>query len=270
MSASNLLVQAFQHFKLGLQTQRKAIDFIKEHRIWDGFWTYGWATRIFVILGLVVGFKFLSVIFSLVSSFGLEGPLSFTSNVGGLLQDVTSEGFGIFYVGGLKYFILILMEVLIFHFARKTLEITRKTEVDSSFKTFLKAEYRMIKVVIGAFFLEIAATIIMRIVFKIFDLEFLEYPLSFIIQCYFIGFVVIDNYNEIFGMTIRESERFTRQYLGLAVAIGLVTYLLLFIPILGAAIAPLLAGVSATLAMNELTKDIASHSTEAIKLEEVH
>lgn len=254
MSETNTLISFIKHFKLGIEMQRKAIDFIKEHRLWVGFWQYGWASRFLLIFGLIVGLKFLSIFLGWWNSAEMSDPLAFTASMGNLIKDVSMEGYNLFYLGGLKYFILVLMEILIFHFARKTLEITQNTEVDSSFKTFVRAEIRMIKVVILAYILEIIATVAIGVVLNILDLEYLKFVLVFAVQCYFLGFVVIDNYNEIFEMSIRESERFTRKYFGLSIALGLVTYMILLLPILGAAIAPLVAGVAATLAMNQVTK----------------
>ena len=264
MSSGNKTIQFIADFSFGIRKHREAIEFIKEHKLWEGFWKYGWASRFLMLLGLIVGLKFLSVIFGWWNHAEMSDPLAFTASMGSLFKDVTMEGYNMFYLGGMKYFILVLMEILIFHFARKTLEITRNTEVDSNFKTFVKAEVRMIKVVILAFILESILTILITMVLSIFDLEYLKFVPVFLVQCYFLGFVVIDNYNEIFGMKIRASEKYTRQYMGLSVALGLVTYLILLIPILGAAIAPLLGGVTATLAMNELTVGEDRFSLDAI------
>ena len=254
-----------QDFMLGIRKHREAIDFIKANKLWEGFWKYGWASRFFVILGLIVGLKFLSVFQSWWSHADMHNPLAFTSSMGSLIKDVTMEGYNLFYLGGLKYFILIFMEILIFHFARKTLEITKNTQVDSSFKTFIKAEIRMIKVVIRAYILETILTILISTVLSIADLEYLKFIPIFIVQCYFLGFVVIDNYNEIFDMSIKESEKFTREFAGLSVALGLITYLILIVPIIGAAVAPLLGGVTATLAMNELTSGDEAFSIDALQ-----
>ncbi|MEM8908085.1 MAG: hypothetical protein AAGD05_09595, partial [Bacteroidota bacterium] len=239
-----------------------------KHRLWIGFWEYGWASRFLLLLGLIVGLKFMDVFQDWWNHADMHNPLAFTSSMGSLIKDVTLEGYNLFYLVGLKYFILILMEIVIFHFARKTLEIIRSTQVDASFKTFVRAEIRMIKVVLISFVLETILTFIVGLAMQIGGIEYLKFIPVFLIQCYFLGFVVIDNYNEIFGMSIRESERYTRDFMGLAVALGLITYVILLVPILGAAIAPLLAGVTATLAMNELTKDEAAFSIEAIQLEE--
>ncbi len=65
-------------------------------------------------------------------------------------------------------------------------------------------------------------------------------------------------------MTIKKSEQFTRQFIGVSVAIGLVAYLLLLIPIVGSLIAPFIGGVAATLAMYDLYKPTFEEEPEEV------
>ena len=65
---------------------------------------------------------------------------------------------------------------------------------------------------------------------------------------------VVDNYNEIYGMKIKQSFKYARQYAGVSFGIGVVIYVLMMIPILGAVLAPLLGAVTATITMHELNK----------------
>ena len=60
----------------------------------------------------------------------------------------------------------------------------------------------MIKVVIRCYILEMIITLLIRIFFGIFGMvDFLEPVAIFGVQCYFLGLVVIDNYNEQFGFS---------------------------------------------------------------------
>lgn len=245
--------QFFDDLRIGFRSLRESYEFIREHRLWIGFWKYGWAARFLTFLGLVVGFKFWAVIMDWWRSTEMGNPIEMTMSVFSLFKNVSVEGYEMFYAGGVKYLILILMEILIFHFARKTLEILRGEAIDATFKTFVDAEIRMIKVVIRCYILEMILTVVISTGLRIIGLEYLKFIPIFLIQCYFLGFLVIDNYNEIFGMSIKESELYARRFLGLALAIGAGTYILLTIPIAGAIIAPLIAGVAATLAMYNRT-----------------
>ena len=73
-----------------------------------------------------------------------------------------------------------------------------------------------------------------------------------IIQCYFLGFAVIDNYNEIYKLSIKESAKYTRIYAGVALGIGAAVYVLMLLPIIGTIFAPLLGAVAGTMTMYEL------------------
>ena len=240
-------------FKLGLISQRRAFDFIKENRLWIGFWNYGWAARFLLFSGAIVGFKFWSVLMNWWQAAEMSNPLKATASLFSLVKNVSTEGYEMFYLGGAKYLILILMEILIFHFARKTLEILRGEAIDASFKTFVQAEIRMIKVVIRSYIFEMILTFLITLALKMFGLSSIKFIPIFLVQFYFLVFFLIDNYNEILGMIIKEGEVYARRFIGLALVIGAGTYLLLTIPLVGALIAPLIAGVAATLAMYERT-----------------
>ena len=212
MQKDNRIKLFFDDFKLGIQMHLEAIDFIKKHELWDGFWKYGWVSRFLLIIGIIIGWKYLDILFSWWNQSDLSDPIHFTTSVGSLFKDVAVESYNFFFIGSIKYVILIITEVLIFHFARKTLGIIRGIEIDSSFNTFLKAEVRMIKVVIYAFIMETIWTLVAGLCLDIISLNSLKPVLSFFIQCFFLGYVVIDNYNEIFDMKMRESLRYTRKF----------------------------------------------------------
>ena len=87
-----------------------------------------------------------------------------------------------------------LVEVIIFHVSRRTLEIIAEKKGDTSFDTFVKAQIRMLKVIIRAWVLELIITSLIKVVFSIFGtLEFLQPIFIFGVQCYFLGFIVMDN-----------------------------------------------------------------------------
>ena len=75
-----------------------------------------------------------------------------------------------------------------------------------------------------------------------------------IVQCFFLGFAIIDNYNEIYKMTIKQSFKFTQQYIGVALAVGVVVYMLMLLPLVGTVLAPLLGAVVSTMTMYQLEK----------------
>ena len=45
-----------------LLSHRKAIAFAQKHKVWLGFWEYGWMSRALVIVAVLAGWKFLGVL----------------------------------------------------------------------------------------------------------------------------------------------------------------------------------------------------------------
>lgn len=230
----------------------EAVEFIRTHRLWKGFLSYGWVVWILLAAGLIVSLKFFSVFLDWMDSISLTDPSTITHNAGMLFTNVAHEGYELFFMGGMKYIILILSEILIFHITRRTLEILTGEVQDTSFNTFVQAQIRMIKVVIRSWIKELIATIFISVVTSMFDVEFVEAPLTFVVQCYYLGFAVMDNYNERYHLTITESIKRIEPLAGAALGIGVVFYILLLLPGLGSFIAPVFTAVAATLLMHHL------------------
>lgn len=250
------LITSLQFFKrdfiLTIKNYREVFPFIKTNQLWKGFLDYSWVTKFLLLVGAVVSLKFAGVFSDFFNQTSEQG-ISFHS-VGNLIGNTIDEGFDLFRMSGFKYAILILMEIVIFHFARKTLEVLTGEKSEANFNSFIQAQIRMIKVVLFAYVLETVSTILVGVGLSIVGLGIIKPVTSFIIQCFFLGFVIIDNYNEIYHMTIKQSFKYTRQYTGVSIGIGIVVYVLMLLPVLGAFLAPLLAAVTATITMHELDK----------------
>jgi len=245
----------FQNFIPGffqaLMEYWESFYFIRTHRLWKGFLNYGWLIWILLIGGLLVGYKFLKVFLGWFDRIrGGESENLFNS-ASMLFNSVAEEGYELFFMGGMKYIILILMEVLVFHVSRRTLEVLTGEAQDVRFNTFIQAQIRMIKVVIRSWIKEFIAMLLIGAITGILDVDFVKAPLVFLIQCYYLGFAVMDNYNERYELTIKESIKRIEPHAGAAVGIGLIFYVFLLIPLVGAIVAPVLAAVAATLLMHE-------------------
>ncbi len=239
-----------QDFREGIQVQREAIDFIKLHQLWKGFWNYGWVSKLLTLMGIVLGAKLFSIFNNWWNHSHLDSVGATMQSMFSLVSNVFVEGSDFLFASSFKYFIFIFMEILIFHFLRRTMELQTGKEIHSGFNAFVKAEVRMIKVVLMVWIIELLVTVAISIIFGMFGLSFLQWPVLVVVQCYFLGFIVIDNYNELYGMGLKLSEHHTRQYAGVALALGLTTYLMLLIPIIGPVVAPFIAGVSAAIIMH--------------------
>ncbi|MCB0593793.1 MAG: hypothetical protein KDD28_06855, partial [Phaeodactylibacter sp.] len=128
-------------------------------------------------------------------------------------------------------------------------------ESQATFHDFVDAQVRMIKVGIYAWVMELLFTMAFKIFFGIFGfIDFLQPACVFAIQCYFLGFAILDNYHEQFELTIKESSRYALNYIGVAAAAGLVAYLLMLVPVAGVIAAPILTSVAVTIVMYEISE----------------
>jgi hypothetical protein len=248
------ILTSLQFFKrdfiVTIKNYREVFPFIKTNKLWKGFLGYSWVTKFLLLVGAVASLKFAGVFNDFFNQTSQQG-ISFNS-VGNLIGNTIDEGYDLFMMSGFKYAILILMEVVIFHFARKTLEILTGEKAEASLNSFIQAQVRMFKVVLFAYVMETVSTVLTGVGISILGIGIIKPGVNFVIQCFFLGFVIIDNYNEIYHMTIKQSFKYTRQYTGVSIAIGIVVYVLMLLPVLGAFLAPLLAAVTATITMHEL------------------
>lgn len=249
------VAEQLHQFFFSLLKHLDAPAFIRENRLWQGFWRYGWVTRILIVIALIVGVKLFSVIWSWWGVAELDNLGGAVSSMGMLITDFATEGFDYLFVGGMKYVMLIMMEVLVFHFCRRTVSILLKRDSPATFDDFFKAQIRMIRVSFRSWIRESIITMLIGVAFGMVDfMGFLQPVLVFGVQCYYLGFTVVDNYNEQFGLSVKDSAQSTYQnHMGVALGLGVVLNILLFIPVLGAVIAPPLSAVTGTLVMYELS-----------------
>ncbi|MEM9919383.1 MAG: EI24 domain-containing protein [Bacteroidota bacterium] len=252
MRSASFPVQFIKDFVLTIRNHQQAMHFIARHKLWKGLMRYGWVSKLVLFVGLIAGLKLFLILNHWWNSATGDSIAHALQSLGSLFKEVAFEGYEFFFVGGFKYLILIIMEILLFHITRRTIEIKTGKSQDLTIDAFIKAEIRMIKTAISAFILESIGTVAIGVVLGVIGYDFLQPFFVLLLQCYFLGFVVIDNYNELYSMSIRESERVTREFFGVAIAIGLVTYLLLLLPIVGAVLAPFVGAVTATLTMHSL------------------
>ena len=232
-------VHFIRDFRLTVRNYFDVISFGKEHKIWNGMMAYKWLGKLLLIAAIILSLQLFSSCLNWWEKTTSADAMSLVA-IGGLMGNIFKEGYDLFVIGGLKYVVLILAEVVIFHFARRTFEIVTGDSVDSSFRAFVKAQKRMIGVAIYSFVMESILSILAGIGIGILGFSIMKPFIIFLIQCFFLGFAIVDNYNEIFDMTIKQSFRYTRRYAGVALAIGLPVYIVMLMPLLGTIAGPVL------------------------------
>ena len=228
------------------------------YKLWRGLREYGWVARGLALVGVLAG---IFLIKNVGDWFRSEQDLSiwhFFFGENSLLSNIGGKTFSALTDGSLKWVILILMEVVIYHFMRASLKITLGKDVKDAHKMapFVRAQWRMIMVSISAFIIEL------MLVYVAFSaaagiIPFLRYfvpAATLIVQAYLLGFAIVDNYNEQFEISVEQSLGYVRRgYMGVCLGLGIPLYFLLLIPVIGPFIAPLLTSVTAAIVMKELS-----------------
>jgi hypothetical protein len=251
-------------------TYPQSIRFIFKHKLWDGFWKYSWVGKLLLLGAILLGLKFIGSLTNWFQEADVTDPIAAMSSVGSLMFDVVSDEYQFLTEGSMRYLMIILLEVVIFHVCRKSLSILTGKDSDSTMGAFIKAQIRMIKVVIFCYVMEMLLGIGIKAFFGIFGfLDFFKPILLFISSIFFMGFAVMDNYLEQFEMTIKESFKYCKSYIGIALGTGLALNVFFMVPLVGPVIAPFIAAVTVTLAMFELTDVHLLDKKTVLQLEEL-
>lgn len=242
-----------RHFLLGFIKHYEAIEFLWMHKLWRGIMRYGWFSRGLIAIAVLLGIQYFGVLWEWLDT-SADTPWNQNS-----LMSLGESSFLFFektilpfFDGSRKYVILVLTEVVTFHAIRSTFSIVTGQQQNKSFKAFLQAQVRMIKIAAFSWGMELWIGIVIGIFFGWFDMAILEGVAKFVVACYFIGFALIDNFFEQYDMKIKESYQRTMQFAGGAFVLGLVFNGLLYVPLIGAVLAPSIGGVAATLLLIEL------------------
>jgi len=231
-----------------------SLSFVRRHRLYIGFWKYGWVTKVLIALAIIVGLKLFLVFLDWQSSGFILTDGEDRTSIGEVLKESIQDSYAYLFDGSLKYIILLLMEVVIFHICRKTLEVIGDIKSETSFKVFARAQGRMVGVTFMCYGLEIAATVVINTAFGFVPvLDFLEPVAVLLAHLFFLGFVILDNYNEQFHVKVRDSLKLGGRYAGVTVGLGAMVSLLLYLPLLGAVLAPIIASVAATRVMYDIS-----------------
>lgn len=251
----NLLQHPFvSQFLLTLRTHQRAFFFTREHRLWDGFWKYGWVSRFLIFAAMIMGLKFIMVFVKWIDKASHTDTAQMMSVASGMFSDMYDSTLKDLLSGNMHFVMLILLEVIIFHVIRRTLEVLFGDLPDPTLKDFIRAQVRMFVVGIVAVVLGKIVTALVGIPLGMMGIWAFSKPVvSKIIEFYFLGFAVVDNYNEQFHMKIKESLKYSLRYIGVSLAVGIVLYVLMAIPLIGPIAGPILASVTATLVMYEVS-----------------
>lgn len=229
------------------------------YKLWRGLRNYGWVAKALMIVGILLGLYFVTEAmdwFDRTASGTQQMNLLWGEN--SLVGRLGTDTMNLLTDGSLKWVILVLMEVVIYHFMRGTIKVVLGRDMPdaNTFKPFFDAQMRMIGVAITSWIIELLITnVAFSVAFSIVPfMSFLRSPLTLLVQAYLLGFAIVDNYNEQFDISINQSLGYIRRsYMGVCLGLGFPLFLILYVPLIGALLGPLLISVTAAIVMRELS-----------------
>jgi hypothetical protein len=246
-SLSDRGIGFFHQFLATLFLHKKAFDFIQEQKPWRGLGRLGWILWAMIIAGALLSYQFFQEIRHTIQEVE-SAPQAFSAS---MLGHLSMEKLEWAAQGSRKYLVMIVLELVVFYIIQRTLEIRTGRTPELTTRSFIEAEVRIVRCTLLAYVLEtVLRFLVVELGLGIFHLNFLDKPVGFAIQCYFLGFAMVDNYHECFDLGVKQSEKRTRRKaVGVALAAGVVAQLLMYVPLFGAFAATIIGAVAATLAM---------------------
>lgn len=151
------------------------------------------------------------------------------------------------FSGSYKFLLLILLEVLIFHFAVGTNNIIKDQNRILTVKEFARAQIRMIKVMVHKWIFGLLMYIGVSVVCGILKISYLTNLIMFFVYGFFLGFALLDNYLEQYHFTIPRSSKQIQTHFGAATTFGIFASIGMSIPVIGPILIPFIGAVAATL-----------------------
>lgn len=242
---------------ISIRAYYKAHQFIRKHRLWKWIIIPG----IFYLLLFVVGIYFYlntsyRVVQFLFTEIGIKKWLeAHNGSVINFLflfgQVVLQLVMLLFYFSWFKYFFLIIGSPVFAYLSEKTELILLKKDFPFSFRRLLSDAWRGIRISIRNAFWQTLSTLFIFLLAVIPVAGWIAPLLALSIECYYLGFSMLDYTNERRGLGVVRSIEYINKRKGLAIGNGMVFYMVLAIPLLGWVVAPGYAVVAATLSMQE-------------------
>lgn len=240
---------------IALQSYRDAHRFIVKHRLWK------WILLPGILYALLF---FFSMYFFWITSRGvIEYALSSSGLTSWLLQ--FKESFlgliilfiriGVqlilffFYFSLFKYIFLIVGSPLFAYLSEKTAAIMEEKEYPFSFSQLLKDIARGVSIAVRNGLWQTVYSISILVISFIPIVGLATAVMAFLIECYYLGFSMLDYSCERNKLSTNQSIEFIGKHKGLAIGNGIVFYMMHLVIIVGWVLAPAYAVIAATLSL---------------------
>lgn len=238
-----------------IQAYFQANRFIAKHKLWKWIFIPGLIYSLLLFVGMyffwissgsAIEWMFLQI--------GIKGWidkmndswLSFLFIFGRIMLHLV---FLLFYFSLFKYIFLILGSPVFAYLSEKTEAIIEGKDFPFNLKQLLKDIVRGVKLTFRNVLWQTVYTVSILILSFIPVIGWVTPLIGLLIECYYLGFSMIDYSCERNKLSTSQSIAFIGRHKGLAIGNGLVFYLMHFIPILGWILAPSYAVIAATLSL---------------------
>lgn len=244
MLSTKHLHQANRSIKIILNT----IPFIIENSLWKGVFKQKLILIFSAISAIVIPYSLISFLADHFRNNASDDSIA-TNEAGAIAMgnNLTLETIS---DGGNIYLAMILIQMIVVYFSNKTIEHLSGTVIHMSIREMISSQIRVIVVSLRNWFLQLFIGILISIVIGIFGPSFLKAPLTWFVQCYFVGYLFLDNYNFTFGMSIANSRKVISRHIAAATIVGFVANVLFLLPIVGFIFASFICSVAATYYMH--------------------
>jgi len=155
----------------------------------------------------------------------------------------------LFYFSLFKFLFLIVGSPLFAYLSEKTESIIEGKEYPFNFKQLMKDIVRGIRLALRNLLWQTVYTVSILILSFIPLVGWITPLLALLIECYYLGFSMLDYSCERNKLSTSQSISFIGRHKGLAIGNGMVFYMMHFIPILGWLFAPSYAVIAATISL---------------------
>jgi len=160
----------------------------------------------------------------------------------------------LFYFSLFKFLFLIIGSPVFAYLSEKTESIIENKEFPFSFKQLLSDINRAIKIALRNMLWQSVYVITVLILSFIPLIGWVAPVILLFVECYYLGFSMLDYSSERNKMTAQQSIDFIGNHKGLAIGNGIVFYLLHLLPVIGWLLAPSYSVVAATLSLHHAQK----------------
>ncbi len=234
------------HASKCIEVMMSSYSFFMKNKLWKGFFKHKWIALATIGISILFSYWMICDVASFLTS-SVDIPINDAGIIADQMSDESKKEHAQTAIsGGSKYLLLIILEIVIFYFSVKTIEILTGKEQPIRMSSFWQAEIRMIKVLIRGFVQAFVIQILLSILFGIFGMpDGVKGFVMFFVYAFFVGHAFFDNYNELYKLSIKKSEIITQYHFGATLVLGTVSSVLLLIPIIGPIVTPIFAAITA-------------------------